>query len=628
MKYTYRVAGRDVELESDDDFIAVRFIEPALHSTRARVSAENGLGAFGERIEVPEESYTVLPVAPAAEARDVRCAKAMRGLGASNDVARAAPVFRRRGVRIFATERVLVGAKPGAKLQKAFDAHGCTILRERDGEFVLQLGPQADPLEVASSLARDPGVAYAEPDFVTIGSHLQRSPRARSTPGPSSDAESGKQYAIRITEAVNAWELQRGDPSVRIAVLDEGVDTAHEDLAAAIVDSFDSVDGDSFQEPNPWDGHGTACAGLAAAVHDNVVGIKGIGGGCSLMAARIAYSRQDGANWTTSNSWIANAADWAWEHGASVLSNSWGGGTPSNAIINAFERARTGGRGGKGCVIVVAAGNDSSSVDFPGNLPNVLTVSASNEFDQFKTKTSGDGETWWGSNFGPEVDVAAPGVHNWTTDVTGSSGYTPGHYTDFNGTSSATPIVAGACGLILSANPDLTEAEVRAIVRSSADKVGSQPYVNGRNDQFGNGRLNCRAAIEAARPRQATHKAIHRAIETVPILDNSTSRLSVAVGDTRSIRGVEVQVEIEHTYIGDLNVMLNPPAHLGAQPVQLHGGTGGSADDIKRVFDKQTTPALAQLEGRSLPGEWTLEVTDSANRDEGAILSFGVELSL
>jgi subtilisin-like proprotein convertase family protein len=386
------------------------------------------------------------------------------------------------------------------------------------------------------------------------------------------------------------------------------------------------VDGDSFQEPKPWDGHGTACAGLAAAVHDNVVGIRGIGGGCSLMAARIAYSQQEGANWTTSNSWIARAIDWAWENGADVLSNSWGGGTPSSAIINAFGRARTQGRGGKGSVVVVAAGNDSSAVDFPGNLPNVLTVSASNEFDQFKTKTSGDGETWWGSNFGPEVDVAAPGVHNWTTDISGSSGYRIGNYTDFNGTSSATPIVAGACGLILSANPNLTEAEVRAIVRDTADKVGGQTYVNGRNDRFGFGRLNCRAAIEAARPQQPAYKAVHKAISSVPINDNSTCRLSVAVGDTRPIRSIEVQVDIEHTYIGDLTVVLLPPAQLGAQPVQLHGGTGGGADNIKQVFTAQTTPALAQLAGKALPGAWSLEVTDNANRDEGAILSFGVEL--
>ena len=124
---------------------------------------------------------------------------------------------------------------------------------------------------------------------------------------------------------------------------------------------------------------------------------------------RIAFSAQPGAQWTWVESNVVRGIDWAWKNGADVLSNSWVGGAPSNAIINALERARTLGRKGRGCVVVMAAGNDSGPVAFPANLPNVLAVSASNEFDQPKTKNSADGvETWWGSNFGQEVDVAAP----------------------------------------------------------------------------------------------------------------------------------------------------------------------------------------------------------------------------
>ena len=138
-----------------------------------------------------------------------------------------------------------------------------------------------------------------------------------------------------------------------------------------------------------------------------------------------------------------------------MLSNSWGGGPPSNAISDAFEEARTEGRNGKGCVIVVAAGNADGNVQYPADLPEVLSVSASNEFDEPKTKASRDGGNWWGSCFGPEVDIAAPGVHNCTTDITSTAGYDPSNYfAIFNGTSSATPIVAGAAGLVLSANGD------------------------------------------------------------------------------------------------------------------------------------------------------------------------------
>jgi subtilisin family serine protease len=159
-------------------------------------------------------------------------------------------------------------------------------------------------------------------------------------------------------------------------------------------------------------------------------------------------------------------------------------------------------------VIVIAAGNQFGPVSFPGALPNVLTVSASNEYDEAKTPTSRDGENWWGTNHGPEIGVAAPGVHNLTTDISGAAGYLGGDYDPkFNGTSSATPIVAGACGLLLSANANLRESEVRTIIGGTADKVGPYMYVEGRNDFFGNGRLNLLSAIEAvrdARPATAT----------------------------------------------------------------------------------------------------------------------------
>jgi subtilisin family serine protease len=551
MRYSYKAAGKLVELDQDPDLVAVRFKEPALHSVRARVSRESGMSRFNERFELPGEPYTVLPVDQVGATRAQRSTDALQKLQASDDVSRATPVFRHGEARVVATHRVLVGLKDAANAQALFGKYGATVLATTaaangSAEYQLSLAESADPLQVASALASESGVDYAEPDFVSFGKHIARRVVApRVGPSPS-DPASGKQYAINITHAVNAWLLRRGDPAIKIAILDEGVDTAHEDLAASIVGAFDALENDAFQQPNAWDGHGTACAGLAAARH-NTLGIQGIGGGCSLLAVRIARSPSPGADWETTNSQIALGIDWAWQNGASILSNSWGGGAPSTAISNAFERARTQGRGGKGCVIVVAAGNDSRPVDFPGTLPNMLTVSASNEFDEFKTKTSRDGENWWGSNFGPEVSVAAPGVHNWTTDISGSAGYTSSAYTDFNGTSSATPIVAGACALVLSADPSLTERRVREIIISTADKVGAAAYVQGRNDQFGFGRLNCRAAVQAALPQAVKYIALHRATQTVQVRDNLTSELSVSVGDARPIKELKVHVEIAHT---------------------------------------------------------------------------------
>ena len=502
MNYEYKVMGKTVRLEPDEDVVAVRFAEPAAHSTRLTVSAASGLGAFQKRIEIPGERFTIIPVGQTPVARNVRRAAVVKSLEVNKAVTRVAPVFKVAEKLVVATDRILVGfTEKATKVEETLEKLNCDIVEHRDREYLVRLAEDACPFKTATQLTAMNEVEYAEPDFVTIGKHIaQRAPAPNVTVAastPSGDPMLSQQYATKITKAVEAWNFQVGDPSIKIAILDEGVDTPHADLKDAIVGTYDGIDKDSFQEPNTWDAHGTCCAGLAAAVPNNETGIRGIGGGCSLLAIRIAYSRYDGGDWVTSNSVITRSIDWAWKNGASVLSNSWGGGSESTAIIKAFERARTLGRDGKGCVILIAAGNDSGSVHFPGNLPNVLTVSASNEFDQFKTKTSSDGEYWWGSNFGPEVDVSAPGVHNLTTDISGAAGY---HSTDyapnFNGTSSSTPIVAGVVGLVLSANNELTEPDVRNIIKDTADKVGSLPYVNGRNDQFGNGRVNALRAVQ------------------------------------------------------------------------------------------------------------------------------------
>jgi thermitase len=501
MNQKYTVGGRTIELQEDPNLVAVRYREPAPLSTRATVAARSGAGPFENRYEIPKEKFTILPVAPVAEAASIRHSNAVQKLAAQGEVARVANVFKVGNKHVVATERILVGfskdaGEPGALIRQ----HKGTVLSQKGTEYVVQLPEGTDPFAVADALGKSQGVAYAEPDLVTIGSHLARPSAPIQPAAPGNDPALGGKYGPKITRAIEAWAIQSGDPGIRIAILDEGVDTRHVDLRDHIVGSFDAEDNDPFQDPNPWDGHGTACAGLAAALPKSSQGMRGIGGGCSILAVRIAYSNGPRERWTTSASWIARAIDWSWENGADVLSNSWGGGAPSQAVINAFERARTQGRQGKGAVVIIAAGNDASPVDFPGNLPEMLTVSATNQYDEFKSPTSRDGEGW-GSNFGPEVGISAPGVYNFTTDITGAGGYNNAgdYYTHFNGTSSATPMVAGAAALILSANPVLREQQVRTLLKNNADKVGSQPYVNGRNDQMGSGRLNVLAAVRAAR---------------------------------------------------------------------------------------------------------------------------------
>lgn len=503
MDYEYKVLGKIVKLDLDPSVVAVRFQGPAPNSSRNLALESAGVGPLSRRFEIPGENLVIVPArrsgpGPAAIPSADDATSVLEALNARPEVEQALPVFRVDGNQVVATDRVIVGLDDLGAAEDLAIAHGLTRLRDIDDKVVFAIPAGASPFQVSADLDGQPGVRFAEPDFVTIGRHIPQ--RAAPVGVPGLDPLVKGQYAMHLTRAVDAWQEQTGDAAVKVAILDEGVDTRHIALMPAIVGTFDAGDGDSFQEPNAWDGHGTACAGLAAAVGEFGKGIRGVGAGCSILGVRIAYSDFKGGPWVTSNERITRAINWSWTAGADVISNSWGGGAPSNAIAEEFSKARMKGRGGKGCVIVIAAGNSHGPVQFPGTLDGVLTVSASNEYDEAKTPTSKDGETWWGTCHGAEIDVAAPGVHNLTTDISGASGYDGGDYApSFNGTSSSTPLVAGACALVLSANGHLLESEVREHIRRSAVKVGQYPYVDGRNDYFGNGRLDVLAAIRSAK---------------------------------------------------------------------------------------------------------------------------------
>ncbi|MFN9694787.1 MAG: S8 family serine peptidase [Synechococcaceae cyanobacterium] len=368
--------------------------------------------------------------------------------------------------------------------------------------FVLSVeqGAGADAFIMANRYHESGLTIYSQPNFV----------RLLKPAFIPNDPLFSQQWALRNTgqgggvvgqdlKAVSAWHFTRGSSSITIAIIDEGVDYSHLDFntPGKLVTGYDAIR--RINDPNPSnnDAHGTACAGIAAATTGNGTGVSGVAPNCRLMGIRIAYS--SGPNWVTTDAQIADGINTAVARGADVLSNSWGGGSPSAAITNAIRNARTAGRGGRGCVVCFAAGNNNGAVSYPGNLPEVITVAACNEWGERKSPTSRDGENWWGSNFGPEVDVSAPGVHITTTDISGSRGYnTAGDYvTTFNGTSAATPHVAGVAALVLSVNPNLRGAEVEGILRSATDDLAQQGF-----DNFtGFGRINALKAVQAAQMR-------------------------------------------------------------------------------------------------------------------------------
>ena len=327
MAFEYIVKGKTIKLPISHDRVAVRFREPSDAPTRrAAIEPKPEVGSFDNRYEVPNEKLTIVDVATSDQPGPMGVAAAVNALSADPVVERAAPVFVVGSHNVVAPNRLVVGFKPAFadRANEVINDIGGEIIRQLgDGnEYLVRLSPTSEPFDVVATLTKRVEVDYAEPDFVTIGRHQPRavSPDAGGDAGTSvaeaEDSNSGVgpatpgndpllkfQYAAKITNSIDAWQTVSGSPAIRIAIIDEGVDGNHPDLRSALVGTFDAMDGDNNQQPNPWDAHGTACAGLAAAIPNNAVGVRGMGGGCSILAVRIASSPAKGAD--SSQTWRA-----------------------------------------------------------------------------------------------------------------------------------------------------------------------------------------------------------------------------------------------------------------------------------------------------------------------------------
>jgi subtilisin family serine protease len=370
-------------------------------------------------------------------------------------------------------------------------------------------------LELANQFAESFQFQYAEPDMIRLMKRFNTNDPFLNFQWSLNNTGSSIQFSGTVgadMKVFSAWGLSTGSSSIKVAVIDEGVDLVHPDLVANLLPGFDGTGLGSNGAPSGNDAHGTACAGIIAGVGNNNLGVAGVAYGCKIIPVRIAYS--SGSSWITTNSQIGTSIDWSWNNAAAdVLSNSWGGGGSSALINDPITRATTQGRGGLGSPVLFAAGNDNGANSYPATLSNVISVIAMSMCNQRKNPSSCDGETWWGSNFGTGADIAAPGVKIYTTDISGSAGYATGDYTPtFNGTSSATPNAAGVMALILSVNPSLTNTQARQIIESTCDKVGGYTYnssvagqPNGTwSTDLGYGRVNALSALQLANPVPCT----------------------------------------------------------------------------------------------------------------------------
>jgi len=282
-----------------------------------------------------------------------------------------------------------------------------------------------------------------------------------------------------------AWDTSFGSNNVIVAIIDTGVNTAHEDLADNIWVNQDEIPGNGLDDdgngyiddingydfpyedpiPNDVNGHGTACAGLAAAVQDNNKGGTGVAPRAKIMSLKASL---DSGFFYDSNNTAAYL--YAADNGAKIVSCSF-----FSDRVSQMERDAIDDIWSRGVLPIVAAGNDNSVLPFyPGAYENVMSVAATTEND----------ERAGFSNYGTWVDVACPGVNLRTTSTSGA------YLSTFGGTSGATPQVAGLAALIWGAVPNSTNASVRAAIEDTAAVLGTD---------FSNyGRIDCESALKVA----------------------------------------------------------------------------------------------------------------------------------
>lgn len=402
-------------------------------------------------------------------------------------------VVRDDGLRFAAalgTERVVVSGPMSAWAQEGVVLD--EVLSARAHIYAVRSSRGEDPFALAERLAplvQSGALSAAMPDLALAHA------RANITIPPDDPRYPGQWFYQRI-ELERAWQHEDGDPSITVAVVDDGCDLTHPDLSPHMLQGYDALDDDmdpSYLPSTTGNNHGTSCAGLVAAATDNGIDVAGTCPECSLRCVRLLGA--DGTLIPTSTDvraydFVLNQADVA------VVSNSWGftTGVPApGPLVDVLNMVQTQGHGGLGALVVFAAGNDSRQIgnDELEAIPGLVTVGAINTFDEAASF----------SNSGECLALVAP-TGTLTTDIVGADGEDPGDTTDrFGGTSSACPIVAGVAGLMASRRPTMSAADMRAaLVATVRPAPFATPDATGHDLLYGYGIVDPAAALAMIDP--------------------------------------------------------------------------------------------------------------------------------
>ncbi|MCH8084347.1 MAG: S8 family serine peptidase, partial [Myxococcales bacterium] len=434
---------------------------------------------------------------------------------------------------------IATAAQGAERARQRFAKRAARVPRSREvpdleNIFVVQLAGSTDILQAIAELGAQPGVVYAEPNFLyhTMEILLPDEPfipddRYLSEDGVHFSEGAWEQafpdlWGIEKIRAIEGWnefdldgsgdfdatEIRPGE-FVVVAVIDSGLDVDHPEIAAnlwrnpaeipdnaidddanGLVDDiigWDFVDGDAT--PEDLRGHGTHVSGTIAARGNNLIGVIGVAPWAKIMTLKGLDDSGSGSALA-----LANSVRYAADMGADIISASWGGTLESATLTAAFGYAH-----GLGVLSVAAAGNSDANVaNFsPANLAKVLAVAATNP---------GDVRAGF-SNFGTGIDVSAPGVAilslNANAGANGIAEEVPerivgSDYLQINGTSMACPHVSGAAAVLLSQDPGRSLDDLRGRLLAGAESIAaSNP---GFETMLGHGRIDLLASL-VAEPR-------------------------------------------------------------------------------------------------------------------------------
>jgi len=388
------------------------------------IMALNSLTAPVEMTELPAPEITLLKLDKSLSKEGLFVT--LENLRKDPSVDYAYPVFGTPDSRMILTDQFIARFKPDISMESIYafnDQNHVLMIKEMglSDTYLLSVGPNSNVLGIVNHYHESGLTLYAEPNFILSMTPMyapndthyteQWPMKNNGTFPPGGLGSSGADM-----EAESAWEIERGEPHTVIAIIDMGVELTHPDLINQILTSYTSIPGDTDANPQSTiyqlDGHGTSCAGIAAADTDNGIGVAGVCPDCSLMPVQVAFTFEFGGNelMYTEVEWVDEGIRWAADNGADIISSSIGGSSPSETINNAISYAVNNGRGGLGTPFFTAAGNDNSgTISWPASFTDTIAVGATDPCDGRAQSGSCYVDGWW-SSYGAELDIVAPGV--------------------------------------------------------------------------------------------------------------------------------------------------------------------------------------------------------------------------